>query len=106
MDLLVHEGEGVKSTCFVHSERLLWEESNYKNIRFILTPIGETEVDILVLVQDRWGFSIESSVEFNRLKVGLRFSNLFGTPQELRTYVALNYNAGNLYTIFGSYPLP
>jgi hypothetical protein len=82
---------------------LLWEESNYKNIKFILTPVGETEVDILVLVQDRWGFSIESSVEFNRLKVGLRFSNLFGTPQELKTYVALNYNAGNLYTIFGSY---
>jgi outer membrane protein assembly factor BamA len=84
MDLLVHEGEILNPQLLFDSERLLWEESNYKNIKFILTPVGETEVDILVLVQDRWGFSIESAVEFNRLKVGLRFSNLFGTPQELK----------------------
>jgi hypothetical protein len=103
MDLLVHEGEVLNPQLLFDSERLLWEESNYKNIKFILTPVGETEVDILVLIQDRWGFSIESAVEFNRIKVGLRFSNILGTPQELRTYIALNYNAGNLYTIFGSY---
>lgn len=103
MDVFLKEGELLDPQLVYDTEKQLWEDRYFKDVRILLKEVGDDEVDIDIVVQDRWSFGIESSVEVNRLRVGLRFGNLFGIPQELKTFVALNYNRSNIYSVSGSY---
>jgi hypothetical protein len=103
MDVFFKEGELLNPQLIYDTEKQLWEDRYFKDVRIVLRDVEENMVDIDIYVQDRWSFGIESSVEVNRLRVGFRFGNLFGIPQELKTFVALNYNRSNIYSVSGSY---
>lgn len=103
MDVFFKEGDILNHQLVYDTEKQLWQDRYFKDVRIIIKDVGDEQVDVYIYVQDRWSFGIESSVEVNRLRVGFRFGNLFGIPQELKVYVNLNYNKSNLYSISGSY---
>ncbi len=96
-DLFFKEGEELDPQAIFDSERQLWKDQNFKNIKITIKPVDENYVDIDVAVRDRWSFRIQSSVEVSRVNIGLGFANLFGVPQTLRTFVSINYNKNNIY---------
>ncbi len=98
-DLFFKEGDALDPQALFDSERQLWSDQNFKDIRITIKPVDENYVDIVVAVRDRWSFRIQSSVEVNRLNIGLGFANLLGIPQTLRTFVSVNYNKNNIYAL-------
>jgi hypothetical protein len=102
-DLFFREGQLFDPKSIFDSERMLWQDQNFKDVRINAKEVDDVFVDIDVIVRDRWSFRIQSSVEVSRIQIGLGFANLFGVPQILKAYVNLNYNKNNIYGISLSY---
>jgi hypothetical protein len=98
-DLFFKEGEELDPQAIFDSERQLWSDQNFKDIKITIKPVDNYYVDIDVAVRDRWSFRIQSSVEVSRVNIGLGFANLLGVPQTLRTFISLNYNKNNIYAL-------
>jgi len=102
-ELLFAEGDTVNPLAFSDTERNLWLNNIYKDIRFVITPVDSDGVDVMIYIRDRWNWSLQTSVDFNRLTSGPLFSNVLGFPQQIGVAVSFNYRLDNPYTIAASY---
>lgn len=104
-DILFKEGEQVDPIIFADTEKNLWERRTFKDLKLFIIPVDGSDnlVDVLVMVQDRWSWNMNFSVQFEKVQGGIQFKNLFGLPQSISTDVALNYRKDNLYTVSGNY---
>ena len=105
-ELLFHEGDTVEPIAFSDTERNLWLKNIYKDIRFVITPVGTDAadgVDVVIYIRDRWNWSLATNIDFRRLTTGPVFSNMFGFPQEFSVAASFNYDLSNPYTIAAAY---
>ena len=102
-ELLFQEGDTVNPLAFSDTERNLWLKNVYKDIKFVITPVDQDGVDVVIYIRDRWNWSLQTSVDFSRLTSGPLFSNMFGFPQQLGVAVSFNYALNNPYTIAATY---
>lgn len=104
-DLLFKPGERLNPVLIADTERNLWQRGTFKDLKIIVHTADEDPglVDILVLVQDRWSWSVFTSVTMTSIGTGIQFQNLAGLPQGFKQGVSLNFRKDNLYTVFGSY---
>ena len=103
-DLQFHEGKLVKAMDFSDTERLLWSRGMYKDLKIVIVPVeGTREVDVEVIIRDRWAWRITTNIEFTNVNVGVGLANFFGLPHTIYNRIAFNFQPGNLYTLFGGY---
>lgn len=103
-DLQFEEGDRVKAINFSDTERLLWGRQMYKDLKIIIIPVeGSDEVDVEVVVRDRWAWRVTTNIEFTNVNVGVGLANFFGLPHTIYNRIAFNFQPGNLYTLFGGY---
>ena len=102
-ELLFKEGDAVDPLEFSDTERNLWLKNIYKDIKFVITLVDNDAVDVVIYIRDRWNWSLESSVDFNRITTGPVFSNIGGFPQQFGLAFSFNYHLNNPYTIAAWY---
>ncbi len=104
-DILFKEGDEVNPIIFADTERNLWERRTFKDLKLFIIPVDGSDnlVDVLVMLQDRWSWGVNFSVQFEKVTAGIQFKNLFGLPQSFSSDLALNYRKDNLYTVSGIY---
>lgn len=102
-ELLFRECDAVDPLAFSDTERNLWLKNIYKDIKFVITLVDTDQVDVVIYIRDRWNWSLETSVDFNRITTGPVFSNIGGFPQQFAVAVSFNYHLNNPYTIAAGY---
>jgi len=104
-DLLFTEGEKVKPQKFTDTERNMWQDAIYKDLKFVLCEAENdtTKVVVKVIVQQRWSWSISTSAQFDKAMLGIEFKNIGGLPQRITQQVSANYRKDNPYLVFGEY---
>jgi hypothetical protein len=102
-ELLFKEGDTVDPLAFSDTERNLWLKNVYKDIRFVVTPVDEDAIDLVIYIRDRWNWSLQTSVDFNHITTGPQISNLAGFPQQLSVAVSGNFRQENPYTVAAAY---
>ena len=103
-ELLFKEGDKVDPLSFSDTERNLWLNNIYKDIRFMITPVDTDAVDVVIYIRDRWNWGLATSIDFSRITTGPVFSNMFGFPQQLSVAVSVNYQfLKNPYTLAATY---
>ncbi len=102
-ELLFKEGETVDPLAFSDTERNLWLKNIYKDIKFLILPVDNDAVDVVIYIRDRWNWSLETNVDFNRITTGPVFSNVLGFPQQFSLAASVNYRLDNPYTIAATY---
>lgn len=104
-DLLFKSGETVDPILFADTEKNLWERRTFKDVKIFLVPVeGSYElVDVLVMVQDKWSWGINTHAAINGVSVGLELQNFLGLPQSFKNEIAFNFRKDNLYTYSGRY---
>ena len=104
-DLLFKEGEPVNPLLFADTEKNLWERGTFKDLKIFMLPVEGSDqlIDVLVMVQDRWSWSINTSIAYNKVQAGVQFKNFLGLPQSISNYVSLNFRKDNLYSVYGNY---
>ena len=70
-DLLFKTGERVNPVLFSDTEKNLWERSTFKDLKIFMLPVeGSDELtDVVVMVQDMWSWSLNTSLEYIILKL-------------------------------------
>jgi len=63
----------VNPLAFSDTERKSWLKNVYKDIKFVITPVDEDGVDVVIYIRDRWNWSLQTSVDFSRLTTGPLF---------------------------------
>jgi hypothetical protein len=106
-DLLFKTGDAVSPILFSDTERNLWDLGAFKDVKIFMVPIDESpdEIDVEVMVQDRWSWGLQSSVAYNRSTVGLAMGNFMGLPQSISNFVSFNYRKDDFYALAGAYAL-
>lgn len=104
-DLLFRHGDRVVPVLFADTEKNLWQRNTFKDVKIFMVPVDGSEdlIDVVVMVQAMWSWSLNSSLEYNKIAAGLQFKNFLGLPQSLSTWVSLNYRKDNLWSVYGSY---
>ncbi|HLP51736.1 MAG TPA: hypothetical protein VK154_12695 [Chitinophagales bacterium] len=104
-DLLFKHGERVVPVLFADTEKNLWGRNTFKDVKIFMRPVDGSEelVDVVVMVQDMWSWSLNTSLEYNKIAVGIQFNNFLGMPQSISNWVSLNYRKDNLYSVYGKY---
>ncbi|MBP6731146.1 MAG: hypothetical protein KA149_03750 [Chitinophagales bacterium] len=104
-DLLFKHGDHVIPVLFADTEKNLWERNTFKDLKIFMVPVEGSEelIDVVVMVQDMWSWSLNSSLEYDKLAAGLQFKNFLGLPQSISFWASLNYRKDNLWSIYGSY---
>ena len=102
-ELLFKEGDALDPLAFSDTERNLWLKNIYKDIKFVITPVDADGVDVVIYIRDRWNWSLETNVDFNRITTGPVFSNMGGFPQQFGLAFSFNYRLDNPYTIAAWY---
>lgn len=104
-DILFKHGDAVNPILFADTERNLWDRRTFKDIKIFMVPVegSKTLIDVVVMVQDRWSWSLNTSVQFNKIQAGIQFRNFLGLPQSISNYVSFNYRKDNFYTLDGNY---
>lgn len=104
-DLLFRVGDKVDPQTFADTERNLWKRETFKDVMIFVTPVdcSDDEVDVTVMVQDRWSWSFITSLQYDKVQAGIEFRNFLGLPHSFTASVAFNYRRDNFYTIFGEY---
>ena len=103
-DLLFNEGEKLIAQKFTDTEKNMWHDGIYKDLRILVLPSEDTsKVIVKVTVQQRWSWSVSTSARFDQAVLGIEFKNIGGFPQRLTQQVAANYRKDNPYSIYGEY---
>ncbi len=102
-ELLFKEGDAIDPILFADSERNLWGKNIYKDIKFVLTEMPDSTVDVTVYIRDKWNWSVTSSLDYDKVTPGIQFNNILGLPQVINAGVSINYRPDNLYTVSASY---
>lgn len=104
-DLLFKTGETVDPILFADTEKNLWERQTFKDVKIFLIPVDGTDnlVDVMIMVQDKWSWSLNFSVQFNKVTGGITFQNFMGLPQSIAVGAALNYRKDNFYSVYAIY---
>lgn len=104
-DVLFKEGEKVNPILFADTERNLWERGTFKDLKIFVHEVDENpdEVDVVIVVQDRWSWNIYANAGMDRINTGVQFKNFLGLPHTINQGIALNYRKDNLYTVYGGY---
>lgn len=104
-DLLFKNGQRVDPQSFADTERNLWERETFKDLKIYITEVAEDDdyVDVTVIVQDRWSWTLISGVQYNKAEIGLQFQNFMGLPHSITNTVSFNFRKDNFYTVGGNY---
>ncbi|HWB63739.1 MAG TPA: hypothetical protein VG603_09535, partial [Chitinophagales bacterium] len=104
-ELLFAPGELVDPVKFADTEKNIWERGTFKDLKILLEPVGESgdTINVQVIVQERFSWSISTSAQYNKAVVGVEFCNVAGMPQSLEQKMAFNYRKDNPYTVYGGY---
>lgn len=104
-ELLFHPGDAVNPMLISDTERNLWDRGSFKDIKIFMLPVDGTDdqVDIVIIVQERWSWSISTSAQYNKAVIGVEFDNFLGKPQSVYQKISVNYRKDNPYTIYGGY---
>ena len=105
-ELLFKHGDRVNPILFADTEKNLWEQSAFKDLKIFIVPVEGSDdnlVDIVVLVQQRWSWSITTGAQYNKAVVGISFQNLLGLPMSVAQAVSFNYRKDNPYTVYGHF---
>ncbi len=104
-ELLFKPGERVVPIQFADTEKNLWQGGTFKDLKIYMKPVegDEEEVDVLIVLQDRWSWSISTGAQFNKALVGISFNNFLGMPQSISQKISFNYRRDNPYTVYGGY---
>ena len=104
-DLLFKTGERVNPVLFSDTEKNLWERSTFKDLKIFMLPVEGSEelIDVVVMVQDMWSWSLNTSLEYNKIAAGIQFKNFLGMPQSITNWASLNYRKDNLWAVYGNY---
>src|ERR1017187_2323306 len=104
-ELLFKQGEKVDPMLFADTERNLWDRGTFKDLKIFVIPVDgdDDEVDVVVMVQDRWSWSLISGVQYNKAQGGIAFQNLAGMPMSVSQKVSFNFRKDNPYTVNGGF---
>lgn len=103
-DLLFAEGEKIVPQKFSDTEKNMWRDGIYKDLKIEIAPSNDsTKAIVKVIVQQRWSWSVSTSARYNQAVAGIEFKNIGGLPQRLTQQVAANYRKDNLYSVYGEY---
>ncbi len=104
-DLLFKHGDRVVPVLFADTEKNLWQRNTFKDLKIFMVPVEGSEdlVDVVIMVQDMWSWSLNTSLEYNKIAGGIQFKNFLGLPQSITNWVSLNYRKDNLYSVYGNY---
>lgn len=104
-DLLFKSGDAVDPILFADTEKNLWERQTFKDVKLFIIPVEGTDnlVDVVIVVQDKWSWSLNFSVQFNKVTGGITFQNFMGLPQSIAIGASLNYRKDNFYNVYGVY---
>lgn len=104
-DLLFKPGDAVIPVLFSDTEKNLWKRNTFKDLKIFMLPVegSESLVDVVVMVQDMWSWSLNSSLEYNKIAGGIQFKNFLGLPQSITNWVSLNFRKDNLWSVYGNY---
>jgi hypothetical protein len=104
-DLLFKQGDAVDPILISDTERNLWDRSTFKDLKIFVIPVEGSpgEVDIVVMLQDRWSWGITSTLAYNSIAGGIEFKNFLGLPQSISNYVSFNFRRDDFYTLSGGY---
>ena len=104
-ELLFKQGEHIVPIQFADTERNLWQRGTFKDLKIFITPVEGSEelVDVIIVAQDRWSWSISTSAQYNKAVIGVEFDNLMGMPQSISQKISINYRKDNPYTVYGGY---
>lgn len=95
----------MKPQKFTDTERNMWQDHIYKDLKFELCEAENdtNKVVVKVIVQQRWSWSISTSAQFDKAMLGIEFKNIGGLPQRITQQVSANYRKDNPYLILGEY---
>ncbi len=104
-DLLFKHGDRVIPVLFSDTEKNLWERNTFKDLKIFMVPVEGSEdlIDVVVMVQDMWSWSLNTSLEYNKIAGGIQFKNFLGLPMSISNWVSLNYRKDNLWSVYGNY---
>jgi len=104
-DLLFKPGDAIDPILIADTEKNLWERNTFKDLKIFMVPVEGSpgEVDIVVMLQDRWSWGVTSSLAYNSIAGGIDFKNFMGVPQSVSARVSFNFRKDNLYTLSGGY---
>lgn len=104
-ELLFKNGQKVDPQLFADTERNLWERETFKDLKIFVSEVFDDEdyVDVTVMVQDRWSWTLISGVQYDKAQVGLQFQNFMGLPHSITNTVSFNFRKDNFYTVGGNY---
>ncbi len=104
-ELLFRQGERVVPIQFSDTERNLWSGGTFKDLKIFVIPVDSDEqyVDVLLVLQDRWSYSINTGAQYNKAQVGISFNNFLGMPQSIWQKISFNYRKDDPYTVYGGY---
>ena len=104
-DLLFKQGDKIDPILIADTERNLWERETFKDLKFFVEPVDDNpeEVDIVIMLQDRWSWGINTVLAYNSVAAGIQFKNFMGLPQSISNYISFNFRKDNFYTLLGSY---
>ena len=104
-ELLFRPGERVEPISFADTERNLWQGGTFKDLKIYISPVEEDSsmVDVLMVLQDRWSWSISTGAQYNKATIGISFNNFLGMPQSISQKISFNYRKDNPYTVYGGY---
>ncbi|MCO5279736.1 MAG: hypothetical protein M9931_01625 [Chitinophagales bacterium] len=95
----------MKPQKFTDTERNMWQDAIYKDLKFVLCEAENdtTKVVVKVIVQQRLSWSISTSAQFDKAMLGIEFKNIGGLPQRITQQVSANYRKDNPHLVFGEY---
>lgn len=104
-ELLFKHGDRVVPVLFADTEKNLWQRNTFKDVKIFMRPVDGSDdlVDVVVMVQDMWSWSLNTSLEYNRIAAGIQFNNFLGLPQSISAWASLNYRKDNLWSVYGNY---
>ena len=104
-DLLFRQGDAIDPILISDTEKNLWDRSTFKDIKIFVVPVDDSpgEVDIVVMLQDRWSWGLSSTLAYDHISGGIEFKNFMGLPQSIWSNVSVNFRRDNIYTLAGGY---
>ena len=71
-DLLFKHGDRVVPVLFADTEKNLWQRNTFKDLKIFMVPVDGSEelIDVVVIVQDMWSWSLNTSLEYNKIAGG------------------------------------
>jgi hypothetical protein len=104
-ELLFKAGERVVPIQFADTEKNLWQGGTFKDLKIYMIPVDSDDdaIDVLMVLQDRWSWSISTGAQYNKAQLGISFNNFLGMPQSISQKISFNYRKDNPYTVYGGY---